>query len=443
MQAILAYVERNWGAAQGCAHCENAPVSICGGCMEYVYCGSNCQAQHWNAHRLQCVNGRAGEKRTREEEEEREPSGLQEVKLSDLSGDIWLHISKFLSTEDLKNVNATQRAVQSKLRRMFFSKFRFVVDEKDPHFDDIKHSIQAVRINTYAGLKAIAFKRDNNIKDVKVGPEFFVPNNAKLNWPAQITHLDFSETELYVGDMDRTPPGLKVLILNWKFAGSLDHLPQTLEVLDMMTSKWNQSIENIPMTNLKKLYLGPEFNQPFQNLKNATKLQKLFFGMNFNQPIDNIPTSIEVLEFDKGYGEFNQSVDHLSNCTRLRKLELSHMFNQPIDNLPESLIELETGPALSHPFPALPNLKKLDIRSAFTNYENIPRNVEYLDFQWGYLTTPLANLPSTVQILRLPFYMNAQTRGNIFPAALREIHIPQQLYRMEQEVPPGVKIIKY
>jgi aspartate oxidase len=127
MKSLLEYVNRNWGVAQTCTHCGVEAVAHCGGCLEYVYCGAQCQTKHWNTqHKYQCIAGKDEENKKREREEEEEedvnPGETKRIEISstdltDLTSDVWQHIALFLNTKDLKNLNAVHREIQKRIRR--------------------------------------------------------------------------------------------------------------------------------------------------------------------------------------------------------------------------------------------------------------------------------------------------------------------------------------
>lgn len=452
METLLNYIEKNWGVAQVCAHCSSEATAVCGDCMQYAYCGSACQTNHWHAeHKLQCIGGGAGEKRAREEEEEREPPGLEEINLGNLTGDIWQYISKFLTVKDLKNLNATQRIIQQNIRRMFFARFRFLVVPNHAHFNDIKTSISAVTVNSFAGLKAIAFKRDNHITDVKIVRPFEVRPNAKLVWPDQITRLDLRPSG-YLGPLENLPSGLKYLRLTLSYTRQLIDLPRTLEVIDLSNTEYRHPINNFPMENLRELYLSEYFNHPIDVLQNATKLKKLHLGGRFSGSIDTLPVSIEELRIQGGpsFHErndgndigFNRSVDHLKNCTNLRVLELGDVFNSPIDNLPESLEKLVLGDQFWQEFPPLPNLKSLHLRSRNPlEYETMPRNLKILNMSNMQIVGPINGLPPTLEELWLPF--DFRQEGNTFPPTLKKVTAPRQARFLLDELPFGAAVKWY
>jgi hypothetical protein len=412
-------------------------MAVCGGCQQYAYCGSQCQTKHWSAHKLDCIGGGAGEKRAREvEQEELDPPGLQEINLGDLSRDIWLLISRFLSAKDLKNLNATQRNIQQKMRRMFFARFRFLVDPKDAHFDDIKNSITAVTVNSFAGLKAISFKRDNHITDVKVVRPFEVRPNAKLVWPSQITRLDLIDS-YYVGPLVDLPPGLKELLVSNNYKSQLTQLPRTLEIIDLAFTSYDNSIDSFPMENLRELRLPFQFTYPIDILRNATNLKRLYLQGLFNQSIDSLPESIEELHLDS---RFNRSVDGLAKCTNLRILSLGDEFNMPIDNLPNSLVELRLGREFWQDFPPLTNLVNLSFHSRNPiDYENLPRTIKVLNMTHNQTTGPIHDLPPKLEQLFLPWDFNQ--RGNIFPGTLKSVVAPHRTRDyLLNELPPGIQV---
>lgn len=448
MNILFDYIKRNWGQPLQCAHCNETPTALCGGCMEYAYCGSNCQMAHWKSHALQCINGGAGEKREREDEEIEDTRDLKkavvelpEVKLGDLTSDIWIYISKFLNAKDLKNLNSMQMDLHRKMRRLFFSKFRFRLENdviKDAYFKEIRNSISAVRVFSMAGIKAISFKKDNHITDVAVGP-FFTASTKLIHWPEQITRL-IIEYPFY--GLVALPTQLKVLILK-KQVQKITNIPLTLEAIEFHFDAPLEMTTTIPLNSLKRFALyGSYWNYPIDFLSNATQLKELVLMGSFNNSIDAIPTTIERLHLSY---KFNQSTARLAQLTQLKVLHFGDIyygpdFRQSLENLPPSLEELQLGQDL--PLPNLPKLKVLRFKTSLQiNVENIPPSVTHLDLSLVSSPIPyLRLLHRNFTELTLPFHLKSLGEV-VFPPSLKRLNLHKHTYNILRDLnllPAGV-----
>lgn len=96
---------------------------------------------------------------------------------------------------------------------------------------------------------------------------------------------------------------------------------------------FNQSIEDIDLSNIITLKFGGSFNQPVENLLSdakCPKLTRLKFGNSFDQPIQQLYCSLlEELHFGES---FNKPIQQLY-CPNLVKINFGKMFNQKIDQL--------------------------------------------------------------------------------------------------------------
>lgn len=445
MNILFDYIKRNWGQPLQCAHCNELPNALCGGCMEYAYCGSDCQTAHWKTHALQCISGGAGEKREREEEEEdtrdlkKAVAELPEVKLGDLTSDIWMYISKFLNARDLRNLNSMQMELHRKMRRLFFSKFRFRLENdviKDAYFKEIRNSISAVRVFSMAGIKAISFKKNNHIVDVAVGP-YFTASTKLINWPDHITRLII---EYPFHSLAYLPQNLKVLILK-KQIQKIVNIPKTLEEIEFHFDAPSEMASSIPLDSLKRFAcIGSYWNYPIDFLSNATQLKDLKLMGHFNNSIDMVPTTIERLHLSTS---FNQSIERLAQLTHLKTLSFGTFFTtyfrQSLETLPPSLEELHLGDDL--PIPNLPKLKVLSFKTSFEiNFERIPSSVTHLDLYLTPFMIPFHRLPRNLTELTLPAKV-IPVGDVVFPPSLKRLNLSKGTYnefRDRNLLPAGV-----
>jgi hypothetical protein len=161
-----------------------------------------------------------------------------------------------------------------------------------------------------------------------------------------------------------------------------------LKVLNLTSTEFNQSIDNLP-TMLEELYIDcNSFNQPIDYLPvNIRILQIKCYS--FNQSLDNLPPNLEILNLRSD--EFNQSLDNLPS--NLKSIFLCiHNYGQNVlydlTKLPSQLIYF-----ICHsPYVSKENIKKeFIIPSNFIGYCKIEQS-DHGNFGYTISSNPPENV---------------------------------------------------
>jgi hypothetical protein len=345
-------------------------------CGKTLYCSVSCQSKDYTRHQPICV-------RTPGSETDQKRARRTEMTLEDLQRDIFQHLSRFLSLEDLKNLSIVSRQLSRYLRPHYFDQITLTIDPdfsedmhellgpfiKSLHFFNIdtlnrwghKDIITSLTINvlnpkhvlvlpfaleklsviicngipprtlpvslTYLELHGImeanSFLDIDNLQNL----ETLIIRNGNFRLkdiPKTVTHL---ELDTY-NEKINLPPKLRLLKLLGRAAGeSCQFLPETLEVLEV-GGRFNGDVDRLP-PNLRTLFLL-SCEQPLDNLPNG--LETLVIRSDFNHPVDNLPASLKSLTLSD---EFNQTLTKLPKS--LSFLKLGFGFGESLANLPDSI----------------------------------------------------------------------------------------------------------
>ena len=172
-------------------------------------------------------------------------------------------------------------------------------------------------------------------------------------------------------------------------------------------SNFNQEINNLPK-GIKELLLSDYFDKNLDNLPNLTHLTILG---KFNNPINNLPLTLLFLRFADS--KFNNPIDLLPSDLKILVLDCNQ-FNQSFDNLPSSLELLDiNGYNNTMQINNLPQgLKNLYLRT------NLIEIVHY-DY-------PLIQLPDSIEYLFLSNCFNAEL---IMPKKIKVVYVGGKIYR--------------
>jgi hypothetical protein len=158
------------------------------------------------------------------------------------------------------------------------------------------------------------------------------------------------------------------------YGNGIIKFPHDFNIYEMKKAKslifnnnFNQPIDNIPNSIIKKISLGKSFNQPIDNLQISfiQKKNKFINKSNKHWLINYcyLPNSLTHLTLEQE--NFNQTIDNLPR--NLTHLELVGTFNQSIDNLPNSITHLTLGPHFNKDINRLPLKLKSIILEYFSN----------------------------------------------------------------------------
>lgn len=215
--------------------------------------------------------------------------------------DVWELVTLFLSLDDFKNLRLCSKNIQTKLRALFFRRFRVIITKKvllDPLFVETIHHVGVVKINNLKDLEAlVCFKRGlSGVYDTSFDFEF---NQNVDNLPPTLTHLIFGYC--FDQSVDNLPPNLTHLTFERQFNQSVDNLPSTLTHLTFdWYSIFNQSVDRLPHS-LTHLEFGWSFNRSVERLPPI--LTHLTFGKAFNQSIEKLPRTLVCLTIPKSYNK--------------------------------------------------------------------------------------------------------------------------------------------
>lgn len=164
------------------------------------------------------------------------------------------------------------------------------------------------------------------------------------NLPKTLKHLSLSYYKYYnynvIGN-DLTEPD-KIVNRNKL---TYNNLPSDLIELNLSIPELNQSLDNLPTTNLKNLSIKCHyFDIDINYLPQSLKILHLECA-NFNQSLDNLPSNLQELYINSN--TFNKSLNNLPNSIKILKLYLSNIFNDMqdyvIDKLPSNLETLSVN----------------------------------------------------------------------------------------------------
>lgn len=142
--------------------------------------------------------------------------------------------------------------------------------------------------------------------------------------------------------------------------------------------EFNQNIENKLPNELTILELiNTKFNNSVNKLPKSLKCLKIVGGI-FNNTVNKLPESLNYLYLD---GEFNQNVDQLPKGIKI--LILNGKFNKNIDKLPDSVELLALGKYFNQIVKKWPaNLKRIFIhKNAKISGKNISSNIIVKQFE--------------------------------------------------------------
>jgi len=401
MEYLIEYMGKHWGKARRCAQCEGEIRFVCSSCKQISYCGQSCQTQHWNSqHRFECIQGnddmdeKEGKaERSRKREREEQPE-YKEVSFEDLTSDIWVKMSQFLSAQDLKNLKVST-VMEIRLRQAFFQQFRFIFNKEfsypnDERFNSLKENVIAVRISSADDLisldklgfkKIIDVKFSNNLNEtikwfppnlkyITLGAEF----NQEIKLPPSVTHITLGRD--FKGKMEATWEDViyfdESRTVSQAFFVDDDFV--NLETLKMSTYYNGALLSQTTLPKLKHLQFGHRYNQPLPASLLKTQLEYVRFGADFNQPLENLPPTLKVLVT---MIDFNQPLPRYFRNSNIKEIHLPNIWNHPLDNLPLGLTTLSLGTDFNHPLILPPSVQILFLRNPLKN-QVIPANIRKL-----------------------------------------------------------------
>jgi hypothetical protein len=208
--------------------------------------------------------------------------------------------------------------------------------------------------------------------------------NDLSNIGQHIEILEFNVNN-FTYDLSLFPKYLKKLVIKADTVSMniIQHLPDTLETLDIQCSTFNSDLL-LANTNLKTLIISSnDFTKPLNNLPiSLTKLK--LFSKSFNHELNNLPSNLEELIIQCNL--FNQELNNLPPNLKIFLLEDANSFQKPLNNLPITLerFELHFGFTVIqkyiHSLNNLScNIKYLRLANYWGDLNIIPDSIEYLD----------------------------------------------------------------
>ncbi len=235
------------------------------------------------------------------------------------------------------------------------------------------------------------------IKKIKIHSDCIGKTQLLLDDNLSVESIDLSSNSFYVESLERLPPKLQILLLNYQYHNKINNFPQNLKELKC-TDYFYFEQSNIPNTllkltitqsgitaredftfepvslpeNLEELYFcyeegyqpEPEYLEQliklFENLPRSLKvlqipsfwniplinlplgLKKLYIEIEFNQFLDLLPESIGYIEFVEQW-KFDKPVNNLPSQLEHLNLQFQNKYSHTISNLPNSIKFLELG----------------------------------------------------------------------------------------------------
>lgn len=224
----------------------------------------------------------------------------------------------------------------------------------------------------------------------------------KFHIQIEQTELDFSKLDSNIIELD---------LSNVKYNYSLDKLPPQIISL-VLNWDYNYPLDNLPC-NLKQLILGGEFNQPLDYLPETLEILKI--GFHYSYDLLNLPKSLTTLIIHS-HSIRNINLD-LPNLTTLHldyinfdSDNIECNFNKQLSNLNKTLKEFVLSSNISnnvnkyidmHILEKFCVLETLHIGNYNNRIEKFPPNLKHLIFDnYNYV---LDNLPNTVEILEVGY----------------------------------------
>ena len=455
------YIDKTWGVPLTCARCESTAISqLCGACNYAVYCGSECQAQHWDsAHRLACIGVPPDVKKgclrqfyewvfRREpgiqcdgepllEEEPPEPPAEAIVSLRDVFDQYTrgADLNKWLSASDLDNISDDDRAANALARQRYFDNHSFMFTTA-PKNEEILRAIlpyiKSVHVTDVPLFMRLVAKGMSNVtrvvlvnmarRDVVTIPPSVESLALKGRYQILLegaSHVRMLSIEQMPLEIDGTngrpmfPPSLRELHINSQRV--------TLKARDVV---------ELPV-GLEKVALLGAFNLPvnFGNLISNTI--DIAFGNAYNQPTV-IPAQAEAVIFGRA---FVSAVTFLPSDRHLA-ISFGPAFHGHGVRLPPRTTVLELGGAILTPDFVIPDKVRILSLTSPTYDLRLPRALRTLAL--NDVIDPHFRIPEGVTLVSLRGYVQ---EGMEFPSTVRSIIIEKSVAQ-NVTIPRGLDHLK-
>lgn len=197
------------------------------------------------------------------------------MSLNDIGKDIWSIISSYLPLIDFKSLRLTNKEIENKVRKHFFSTFVFHM-YRIPLFENISE-IRKILITRLEHRERVKHSKAH-ITHLDLGSTF----NYSIDVPLGVTHLDLG----YSFNLPIVvPPTVVHLNMGFKFNQPIVIPPSVISLL--MSYHFDEPI-TIPM-GIRHLYFGVWFNQPIVLPPSVTHL---LVGQSFTQSI-TLPPNLQ------------------------------------------------------------------------------------------------------------------------------------------------------
>ena len=272
------------------------------------------------------------------------------------------------------------------------------------------------------------------------------------------------EESIKIGDIKY---GITHVIYGYKFNMKLDEgvLPESVELLYFISSKYEYSLQNVLPKNLKTLMLsghsyydnnlkpgdipegikylsfGSYFNKELNIGDLPESLEFLNFGSQFNKHIkvDVLPQKLKTLVFEWDY---DKKIEKDVLPQGLKKIYFGTSFNQPIDIgvIPESVDILKFSGKFNQPLMGvLPkNLKKLYLGGSFKQIiekDMLPNSITELTlYVYNNQILEKGILPDSITNLTIHNFNNNTIPINAYPNKLTHLHVFIKLLRSNEEL---------
>jgi len=212
--------------------------------------------------------------------------------------------------------------------------------------------------------------------------------------PSSLEWLEIENPDCHVGSLDHLPQNLKYLYHTGRLIKNLEYLPPNLCTLFIFGRIMEGSLDHLP-TQLKRLTLGCSVQSSVDHLPSSLRILRIL-STNFWHYVDHLPCRLTQLHLDVRYVP---PLDHLP--TTLTHLTLHGKYLHQMDHLPNGLRALYLAGICDIQLDHLP----LTIEHMITEHLQNPMN--YWPAQLSHLLLryrgfdSLRTLPSTLTFIRL------------------------------------------
>ncbi len=177
-------------------------------------------------------------------------------------------------------------------------------------------SLRVLKFGKYFNQPVDDIKFPEGLESLQFGMSFNQPVN-QLQLPMGLKHLVFGQGFNQPCHDLKLPPGLLRLVFGLSFSQIWPSFPESLEHLSMGWS--NLPLEELP-PRLKRLFLGPGFQQPLHTVRLPPTLELLVLSYSYQRLIHwsdlRLPPACRVRKLYRTTTAFEDTVDHYEEVMR-------------------------------------------------------------------------------------------------------------------------------